>query len=130
MVTVIMAVQVATLRDLRAITRTVAGEQQGSASRYAASVGAKRPREASQRDALGTDGRLVVAYHFSARPTGHTVQLDDGPLLEAMCAIDALGIPIMTGRDAIITLKTTIDGMTEELTALAQEGILPGRRRW
>ncbi|MER7433777.1 alkylmercury lyase family protein [Pseudonocardia alni] len=60
---------------------------------------------------LGADGRVLVAYPFSGRPTGHTVQLDSadsaggagGPVLHAMCAIDALGIPLMTGRNGVIT---------------------------
>ncbi|MBW0109750.1 hypothetical protein I4I84_13565 [Pseudonocardia sp. KRD-182] len=51
---------------------------------------------------LDTDGRVAVAYPFSGRPTGHTVHLDGGPVLHAMCAIDALGIPLMTGRDGVI----------------------------
>jgi alkylmercury lyase len=52
---------------------------------------------------LDADGHIAVAYPFSSRPTGHRVQLEDGPVLHAMCAIDALGIPLMTGRDALIT---------------------------
>lgn len=51
---------------------------------------------------LDVDGHVVVAYPFSGRPTGHIVQLGSGPVLHAMCAIDALGIPLMTGRDAVI----------------------------
>ncbi len=51
---------------------------------------------------VGADGRVAVAYPFSGRPTGHIVQLDGGSVLHAMCAIDALGIPLMTGRDAVI----------------------------
>lgn len=51
---------------------------------------------------LGHDGQVLVAYPFSGRPTGHAVRLVDGPTVEAMCAIDALGIPYMTGRDALI----------------------------
>jgi Alkylmercury lyase. len=56
---------------------------------------------------LGADGCVLVAYPFSGWPTGHTVQLDGadgegGPVLQAMCAIDALGIPLMTGRDGVI----------------------------
>lgn len=52
---------------------------------------------------LDADGHVAVAYPFSGRPTGHTVQLEGGPMLHAMCAIDAIGIPRMTGRDALIT---------------------------
>jgi hypothetical protein len=59
---------------------------------------------------LGADGHVVVAYPFSSQPTGHTVQLDDGPEMNAMCAIDALGIPLMTGHDAVIASADPSDG--------------------
>ncbi|WP_136245634.1 alkylmercury lyase family protein [Mycobacterium intracellulare] len=48
------------------------------------------------------DGRIEVAYPFSGRPTGHTVHLDDHCSVAAMCAIDALGVPLMTGTDVVI----------------------------
>jgi hypothetical protein len=51
---------------------------------------------------LDAAGYVSAAYPFSAEMTGHLVQLDDGPPLSAMCAIDALGIPLMTGRDGVI----------------------------
>ena len=55
-------------------------------------------------DLVHTDeGRVTVAYPFSGSPTPHVVRLDDGPATWAMCAGDALGIPLMTGRDATIT---------------------------
>jgi alkylmercury lyase len=47
-------------------------------------------------------GRVEVAYPFSGRPTAHTVQLVGHPPVAAMCAIDALGIPLMTGSDGVI----------------------------
>lgn len=59
---------------------------------------------------LDTDGHIAVAYPFSGRPTGHTVRLDGGPVLHAMCAIDALGIPLMTGRDGVIVSADPGDG--------------------
>jgi alkylmercury lyase len=58
---------------------------------------------------LGAD-RYVVAYPFSSEPTGHTVQLDDGPVPNAMCAIDALRLPLVTGRDAVIASSDPSDG--------------------
>jgi alkylmercury lyase len=58
----------------------------------------------------GLDGRVVAAYPFSGRHTGHTVHLDNGPPLQAMCAIDALGIPLMTGRDGVITSTEAATG--------------------
>lgn len=49
------------------------------------------------------DGRVAVAYPFSGTPTRHQVWLDGGPPVYAMCAGDALGIPLMAGRDGVIT---------------------------
>ena len=48
------------------------------------------------------DGQIEVAYPFSRRLTGHTVHLSGHPPVAAMCAIDALGIPLMTGADGVI----------------------------
>ena len=48
------------------------------------------------------DGQIEVAYPFSGRPTGHTVHLTGRRPVAAMCAIDALGIPLMTGTDGVI----------------------------
>ena len=49
------------------------------------------------------DGFVTVAYPFSGTPTPHQVHFDDGPSTWAMCRGDALGIPLMTGRNATIT---------------------------
>lgn len=51
----------------------------------------------------GPDGRVTVAYPFSGTNRGITVRLSGGPQVWAMCAIDALGIPQMAGRDVVIT---------------------------
>jgi hypothetical protein len=51
---------------------------------------------------LGEAGQVAVAYPFSGLPTGHRVHLAGGPPVWSMCAIDALGIPQMTGRDGVI----------------------------
>jgi alkylmercury lyase len=48
------------------------------------------------------DGQIEVAYPFSGRPTAHIVHLVGHPPVAAMCAIDALGIPLMTGTDGVI----------------------------
>lgn len=48
------------------------------------------------------DGQIEIAYPFSGRATGHTVHLTGHPPVAAMCAIDALGIPLMTGTDGVI----------------------------
>ena len=48
------------------------------------------------------DGRVATAYPFCGAPTRHVVRLDEASPVHAMCAIDALGIPLMTGRDGVI----------------------------
>ncbi|GAA3093622.1 alkylmercury lyase [Kribbella aluminosa] len=53
-----------------------------------------------QADLVHTaDGVVTVAYPFSGVPTRHRVQFEDGPAVWAMCAVDALGMPAMTGRN-------------------------------
>ena len=49
------------------------------------------------------DGIVTVAYPFSGTPTRQRVELDGFPAVYAMCAIDALGIPVMAGKDGQIT---------------------------
>jgi alkylmercury lyase len=78
-------------------------------------------RQLSDVDLVHIDagGTVTVAYPFSGRPTGHTVHLDGAPPVQAMCAIDALGIPLMAGHDAIITSTdpTTGEPIRVELSA-------------
>ena len=57
-------------------------------------------------DLVHTDpatGSIAVAYPFSGRPTPYRVELAGGPAVFAMCAVDALGIPQMLGRDGRIS---------------------------
>ena len=57
------------------------------------------------RDLVVLDGeRIVGAYPFSDRNAGHRVTLD-GRVLNAMCAVDALGIGAMIGRDIAISSR-------------------------
>jgi hypothetical protein len=57
-----------------------------------------------EADLVHCDGEaVVVAYPFSGTETTDRVELDGGPSLWAMCAIDALGILLMTGRNGVIT---------------------------
>jgi hypothetical protein len=49
------------------------------------------------------DGVVTVAYPFSGTPTRQRVALDGFPAVYAMCAIDALGLPAMAGKDGQIT---------------------------
>ena len=67
--------------------------------------------ELRRRDLLVLDGeRIVGAYPFTDRDTGHRVTLD-GRVLNAMCAVDALGIGAMTERDIAITSRCRHCGM-------------------
>jgi hypothetical protein len=59
---------------------------------------------------LDAAGQVVAAYPFSAVPTDHVVQIAGGPEVWSMCAIDALGIPVMLGRNAEITSKDAVTG--------------------
>jgi len=63
-------------------------------------------------DVLGLDdhGRIRMAYPFSAAPTPHVVAIAGGPRVHAMCAIDALGIPVMLRADAVITSSDPLTG--------------------
>lgn len=49
------------------------------------------------------DSSVAVAYPFSGVPTNNRVQPDGGPPIYAMCAVDALGILLMTGRDGVVS---------------------------
>ncbi|MEY9845411.1 hypothetical protein ABH940_002489 [Streptacidiphilus sp. BW17] len=59
---------------------------------------------------LDETGGIQAAYPFFASPTEHVVQLADGPTVWSMCAIDALGIPVMLGTDAVITSTDAVTG--------------------
>ncbi|MFJ7779260.1 organomercurial lyase [Streptomyces yangpuensis] len=61
---------------------------------------------------LDDTGRIQAAYPFSAVPTEHAVQIKDGPTVWSMCAIDALGIPVMLATDAVITSTDPVTGET------------------
>ena len=56
------------------------------------------------------NGVVCVAYPFSGTPTRQHVELDGFPTVYAMCAIDALGIPAMAGRDGRIAATDPRDG--------------------
>lgn len=46
--------------------------------------------------------RIKSAYPFSGPPTAHVVHLKGGPTVFALCAVDALGMPVMLNRGADI----------------------------
>jgi hypothetical protein len=93
---------------LRAYLATGAAPGAAELARLASALGVA-PGEAMQRladaDLVHTDpatGAATTAYPFSGVPTPHEVRVDGAPLLYAMCAIDALGIPLMADRDGVI----------------------------
>jgi len=56
------------------------------------------------------DGAVLVAYPFSARPRGHRVTIDERLTVEAMCAIDALGIAPMLDQPVEINSHDPLTG--------------------
>lgn len=64
-------------------------------------------------------GDIECAYPFSAKPTTHVVTLDDGVRLYAMCAVDALGIPVMLGQACLIETADPVDGTAISLRVAA-----------
>jgi hypothetical protein len=46
--------------------------------------------------------QVISAYPFSVLPTEHQVFVEDGPRLFAMCALDAVAMPVMCNRNARI----------------------------
>jgi len=55
-------------------------------------------------------GAILVAYPFSGTPRGHRVLIDGRQNVEAMCAIDALGIAPMLGLPIEITSRDPHSG--------------------
>ena len=70
--------------------------------------------ELAQRDALAFDasGEIRAAYPFSPRPTWCQVTWEGGPVVHAMCAIDALGMSVMLDRRVVITASPPDGGPT------------------
>ena len=57
-----------------------------------------------------SDGEITVAYPFSGLPTAHRVRFSDGKEVDAMCAIDALGIAPMFGEPIEIASRDPASG--------------------
>jgi len=81
---------------------------------------------------------IVSIYPFSLTPTEHQIILENGVKLFAMCAVDALGIPIMFNRNVKIVSKCeeckgkiTIEIKNEEIAWISHPNIMiwsPGRQ--
>src|SRR5262245_19616406 len=61
-------------------------------------------------------GEIRAAYPFSAVPTPHVVRIDGGPRVYAMCAIDALGMAAMLGREVTVVSTDTRTGQPNMVT--------------
>lgn len=73
--------------------------------------------------ALGPGGDVVGAFPLSAVPTRHRVQVQGRPVLYAMCAVDALGIPAMLGAAGTVTSLDPASGQPIEVR-IAADGSL------
>ena len=74
---------------------------------------------------LGTDDEIAVAYPFSGRPTAHRVRFPGGHEVDAMCAIDALGIAPMSGQPIRIVSRDPLTG-----DVIAAQTDPDGQVRW
>lgn len=90
-----------------------------------------------QRDAI--TGAISAAYPFSGVPTAHRVHLDPQPRsggeavaeLYAMCAIDALGVPLMLRRAAWIHSSDAVTGEPLQVRVVpTPEGPLQWSATW
>jgi hypothetical protein len=92
-------------------------------------------------------GAILVAYPFSGTPRGHRVLIDGAHSVEAMCAIDALGIAPMlelpieitsrdphTGSEVWVRLDPREGARWEPPTAVVLDGCVcadgPSYRNW
>jgi hypothetical protein len=113
------------LRGLyRAVLRRFLATGAPPTARWVRQAAAEAGLDASAVDELAaadavhiSNGVVSVAYPFSGTPTPHRVALDGLPAVYAMCAIDALGLPAMAGRDGQITSADPADGTPIEVTA-------------
>ena len=63
------------------------------------------------------DGRIDIAYPFSASPTSFTVRLPDGRERYACCATDALGFAPMIGQPVVVHSRCHHSGAALAFTA-------------
>ena len=70
------------------------------------------PAALAREDLVHTDdeGAITVAYPFSAHPRGHEVTLGGGRVVQAMCAIDALGIAAMLDQPVEVRSHDPLSG--------------------
>jgi hypothetical protein len=73
----------------------------------------------------GSDGEIAVAYPFSGRSTAHRVRFPNGHEVDAMCAIDALGVAPMFGERIEVDSRDPLRG--EEIRVTVDPA---GTARW
>lgn len=54
--------------------------------------------------------RITGAYPFASSERGHRVEIESGPIVQAYCAVDALGISAMLNRALTITSRDPSSG--------------------
>ena len=99
------------LRHFRMAGRPSGTELRDAAERHG--IDADQGLETLAREDLvhrGQDGEITVAYPFSGRPTAHRVRFPDGQEVDAMCAIDAVGIAPMFGEQIEVTSRDPLSG--------------------
>jgi Alkylmercury lyase len=99
------------LRHFRTTGRPSDAELREAAERLG--IDAEQALETLEREDLvhrGSDGEITVAYPFSGRPTAHRVRFPGGHEVDAMCAIDALGIAPMFGEQVEIDSRDPVSG--------------------
>jgi hypothetical protein len=74
---------------------------------------------------------IVSIYPFSLIPTEHQIILEDGTKLFAMCAVDALGTPIMFNKNVRIVSRceqckqeVTVEIENEEIASLSHPNLM------
>jgi alkylmercury lyase len=99
------------LRQFRTMGRPRDAEVREAAERLG--IDAERALETLAREDLvhrGSDGEITVAYPFSGRPTPHRVRFPSGHEVDAMCAIDALGMAPMFREPIEIDSRDPVNG--------------------
>lgn len=81
---------------------------------------------------------IISIYPLSLKPTKHQILLENGKRLFAMCAVDALGMPVMFNRNIKVVSrcekckqKITIEIKNEEIAWVSHPNIMiwsPGRQ--
>ena len=116
------AVHQAVLRHFAATGRAPGREALEPVAAAAGRTAGEVLAELAREDFLTLDGggEIRAAYPFSAVRTRHRVRIDGAAEVWSMCAVDALGIPAMLGRDAVISSTDPVTG--EPVTVTSTDG--------